>query len=624
VVSLTAAAFTSVSFFAYQSELPNLNFAGHVGHGLADATMQALGYAAYLIPLYLVVVAIVLFRHAADELTVARSAAAVVLLLCAAVLLGVVSPPPALHPVTRAGGWLGGFLASILSQGFGTLGTAVIVGAMALLSFIFATRVSVSGLAGSAARGVSDGVVKLSRRGSESVREVREVVAPRPKPNTKREMPVTAAAPIIVLADVERKSAVAKRKPVRVQEELPFGDERYQMPPTRMLAAPNHADMQIDEDGLRKSSQVLEAKLADFGITGKVVEVRPGPVITTFDIEPAPGVKVNRITSLGDDLAMALRVPGVRILAPVPGKAVVGIEVANPRRDEVVLREMIEADEFSHLPSSLALALGKDTAGQPVAGDLARMPHLMIAGATGSGKSVAINGMIMSILFKASPRDVRFVMIDLKMLELSVYEDIPHLLVPVVTDPKLAVAVLNNIVELMEERYRLMKHRGVRNIDGYNHLIDEERQAGPSGKVIELRELAGDDDDDVVTPSPMPERLPKVVVIVDELADLMMTMGRKVEEPITRLAQKARAAGVHLIVATQRPSVDVITGLIKANFPARTHSRSPRGSIRAPSSIPSEPSACSAEAICSTCRRAAPDCSACTVPWSPSRRSTRW
>jgi S-DNA-T family DNA segregation ATPase FtsK/SpoIIIE len=257
----------------------------------------------------------------------------------------------------------------------------------------------------------------------------------------------------------------------------------------------------------------------------------------------------------------------VRILAPVPGKAVVGIEVANPRREDVVLRELIEAEEFSHSPSSLALALGKDTGGQPVIGDLMRMPHLMIAGATGSGKSVAINGMIMSILFKASPRTVRFVMIDLKMLELSVYEDIPHLLVPVVTDPKQAVAVLNNIVELMEQRYRLMKEHGVRNIDGYNRLIDDEGHS--SGKIIELRELADGDDDEVLTSTPMPERLPKVVVIVDELADLMMTMGRKVEEPITRLAQKARAAGIHLIVATQRPSVDVITGLIKANFPSR-------------------------------------------------------
>jgi DNA segregation ATPase FtsK/SpoIIIE, S-DNA-T family len=571
VVSLTAAAFMFVSFLAYQNDLPNLNFAGRVGHGLADMAVQTLGYAAYLFPLALAVVALVLFRHAADGLSIARSVAAIVLLLCTAVLLGLAAPPPPVRSVTLAGGWLGGFLAALLGQAFGTLGTAVIVGAMALLSFIFVTRLSLSRLAGSAVRGLAGGVKRLTERADTGTisRDPREVVARKARANLKRETPAAETAPLIVLADVERASAPAKRRARTVQEELPFGDERYQTPPTRLLAAPNHADLQIDEEALRKSSQILEAKLADFGIEGKVVEVRPGPVITTFDIEPAPGVKVNRITSLGDDLAMALRVPGVRILAPVPGKAVVGIEVANPRRDEVVLREMIEAEEFAQNPSSLALALGKDTAGQPVIGDLARMPHLMIAGATGSGKSVAINGMIMSILFKAAPRDVRFVMIDLKMLELSMYEDIPHLLVPVVTDPKQAVAVLHNIVELMEERYRLMKQHGVRNIDGYNRLIDEEAQAGPSGKVIELRELAGEDDDDVVTPTPMPDRLPKVVVIIDELADLMMTMGRKVEEPITRLAQKARAAGVHLIVATQRPSVDVITGLIKANFPSR-------------------------------------------------------
>jgi S-DNA-T family DNA segregation ATPase FtsK/SpoIIIE len=568
VVSMTAAAFTLVSFFAYQNELPNLNFAGHVGHGLADVAMQTLGYAAYMVPLYLGVVALLLFRHATDALSLVRAAAAGVLMVCVAVLLGVAAPPPALRPVTRAGGWLGGFLAAVLAQGFGTVGTAVIVGALALLSFIVATRVSLSGLARNAGSAVAGGVARRLRRGSVTILDVRDVVASRPRPNLKREVPASEAAPVIVLADPERKAA--KKRPARVlQEELPFGDERYQVPPTRMLAPPNHGELRIDEEALRKSSQILEGKLADFGIAGKVVEVRPGPVITTFDIEPAPGVKVNRITSLGDDLAMALRVPGVRILAPVPGKAVVGIEVANPRREEVVLREMVEAEEFVHVASSLGLALGKDTAGQPVAADLARMPHLMIAGATGSGKSVAINGMIMSILFKASPRDVRFVMIDLKMLELSVYEDIPHLLVPVVTDPKQAVAVLHNIVELMEERYRLMKKHGVRNIDGYNLLLDQENDSGHSGKVIELRELAGEDDDEVVTATPLPERLPKVVVIVDELADLMMTMGRKVEEPITRLAQKARAAGIHLIVATQRPSVDVITGLIKANFPAR-------------------------------------------------------
>ena len=567
VVSLTAAAFMVVSFFAYQNEFPNLNFAGHVGHGLADVAVQTFGYAAYLVPLYLAIVAVMLFRHASGALSIGRAAAAVLMLLCGAVLLGVAAPPPPARPVTLAGGWMGGFLAALLAQGFGTLGTAVIVGALMLLAFVFATRVSLSGVAARAARNVT----RSRRRADGPAGALVEVGPRKPRANLKRAAPAAPAAPVIVLADVERKQtpAAKPRAPRPVQEELPFGDDRYQVPPTRMLAQPQHEDLHVDEDALRKSSQILEAKLADFGIVGKVVEVRPGPVITTFDIEPAPGVKVNRITSLGDDLAMALRVPGVRILAPVPGKAVVGIEVANPRREDVVLRELIEADEFIHSSSSLPLALGKDTGGQPVIGDLMRMPHLMIAGATGSGKSVAINGMIMSILFRAPPRAVRFVMIDLKMLELSVYEDIPHLLVPVVTDPKQAVAVLNNIVELMEERYRLMKQHGVRNIDGYNRLLDEDGQASATGKIIELRELADEDEDDVVTPARLPERLPKVVVIVDELADLMMTMGRKVEEPITRLAQKARAAGIHLIVATQRPSVDVITGLIKANFPSR-------------------------------------------------------
>jgi len=319
---------------------------------------------------------------------------------------------------------------------------------------------------------------------------------------------------------------------------------------------------------LRKSSEILEAKLANFGIEGKVVAVRPGPVITTFEIEPAPGVKVNRIVTLQDDLAMALRAMGVRILAPVPGKAVVGIEVANAKREPVFLKEILESDLFQQAQSTLTLALGKDSVGNPVVADLARMPHLLLAGATGTGKSVSINAMIMSILYKASPRDVRFVMIDLKMLELSLYEDLPHLLVPVVTDPKKAVVVLANLVELMDERYRLLKEKGVRNIDSYNRFVEheqEERQAG----VIELTEVVSEEGDALPAPAQRHERLPKIVVIIDELADLMMTVGRDVEESITRLAQKARAAGIHLILATQRPSVDVITGLIKANFPAR-------------------------------------------------------
>ncbi|HSQ04116.1 MAG TPA: DNA translocase FtsK, partial [Burkholderiales bacterium] len=351
------------------------------------------------------------------------------------------------------------------------------------------------------------------------------------------------------------------------QEMLPFADAGYQTPSLSLLDTPRHSVTRVDEEALRKSSEILEAKLANFGIEGKVVAVRPGPVITTFEIEPAPGVKVNRIVTLQDDLAMALRALSVRILAPVPGKAVVGIEVANTKREHVYLKEILESEPFAQGQSTLTLALGKDSTGNPVVADLARMPHLLLAGATGTGKSVSINAMIMSILFKSSPRDVRFVMIDLKMLELSLYEDLPHLLVPVVTDPKKAVVVLKHLVREMDERYRVLKDMGVRHIDSYNRLVerdDDDRRAG----VIELTEVVGDEE--------FPEgqrrtheRMPKIVVIVDELADLMMTVGRDVEESITRLAQKARASGIHLILATQRPSVDVITGLIKANFPAR-------------------------------------------------------
>ncbi|MGE0519488.1 MAG: DNA translocase FtsK [Candidatus Binatia bacterium] len=568
IVALAAAGFLLLSFFAYQNDLPDWNIAGRVGYGLADLIVQALGHAAYLLPLTLGLLSVLLFRHAAAAASLPRAAAALVFVLCCAILLGIALPPPPARPVSLSGGWVGGFLAALLAEPFGAGGSFIIVAGVAVLAFVVATRMSLKGLVHTAARNV---LSPLRRPPAPAERT--EPAAPRllraAKANVKREPSSDAAAPIIVLDRPSQPAPAAKRRVV--QAELPFGDDRYQPPPLRLLHAPSSEGGQIDEEALRRSSQILEAKLGDFGIAGKVVEVRPGPVITTFDIEPAPGVKVNRIVSLGDDLAMALRVPGVRILAPVPGKAVVGIEVANPKRDEVVLRELVEADDFQHSSSVLAVALGKDTAGQSVIGDLAKMPHLMIAGATGSGKSVAINAMIMSILYKAPPREVRFVMIDLKMLELSVYEDIPHLLVPVVTDPKQAVYVLNNIVELMEERYRTMKRHGVRNIDGYNRMVDQERAEEPPGKVIELREAVENaaDDEEVVTPAALPERLPKVVVIVDELADLIMTMGRKVEEPITRLAQKARAAGIHLIVATQRPSVDVITGLIKANFPAR-------------------------------------------------------
>jgi DNA segregation ATPase FtsK/SpoIIIE, S-DNA-T family len=341
----------------------------------------------------------------------------------------------------------------------------------------------------------------------------------------------------------------------------------YKLPPLGLLDDPPLEHAKFDEAALQQSAHVLEQKLAGFGVQGQVVEVQPGPVVTMYKVEPGEGVKVSQIVNLADDLSMALRAASVRILAPVPGEAVVGIEVPNRQREKVYLREILEAEEFKLSSSRLAIALGKDIAGRAVSADLATMPHLLIAGATGTGKSVSIHTMVASILFRATPEDVRFILIDPKMLELSVYEGIPHLLVPVVVDPEKAAAALLWATGEMESRYRMMRELGVRNIDGYNHTI------GQSGELVELRrgtlaENPGDDNEWIDTPVKH-RRLAKIVIVIDELADLLLSEGKTVERDITRLAQKARAAGIHLILATQRPSVDVITGLIKANLPAR-------------------------------------------------------
>jgi len=303
----------------------------------------------------------------------------------------------------------------------------------------------------------------------------------------------------------------------------------------------------------------------DYGVEGKVVEVRPGPVITVYEFEPAPGVKVSRIVNLADDLALALSALSIRIVAPIPGKAVVGIEVPNTNRETVFLKEIIDSNNFRGFKSKLSFGLGKDIAGEPFVVDLARMPHLLVAGSTGSGKSVSINAIICSILFKATPEEVRFLMIDPKMLELSDYEGIPHLLLPVVTNPKKAAAALKWLVEEMERRYTVLAEKGVRNIEHYHQRMEKELKE--KGKVYKRKgDVLEGDEEKVLEPM---EKIPYIVVVIDELADLMMISSKEVEEAITRLAQMSRAVGIHLLLATQRPSVDVLTGIIKANFPAR-------------------------------------------------------
>jgi S-DNA-T family DNA segregation ATPase FtsK/SpoIIIE len=320
-----------------------------------------------------------------------------------------------------------------------------------------------------------------------------------------------------------------------------------------------------DEDLIRLSGE-LEEHLANFGVQAKVVDVQPGPVVTRFELHPAPGVKVNQFTNLAKDLARAMSTVSVRVVEVIPGKSVVGLEIPNREREIVALRELIESRHYGNAVSALTLALGKDIGGAPVTADLGRMPHLLVAGTTGSGKSVAINVMILSMLYKATVEQIRFIMIDPKMLELSVYEGIPHLLAPVVTDMKEAANALRWCVAEMERRYKLMSTLGVRNIAGFNRKVAEAAERGrPIPDPSATATQAEDDDAEVAYLEP----LPAIVVIVDELADLMMVVGKKVEELIARLAQKARAAGLHMILATQRPSVDVITGLIKANIPTR-------------------------------------------------------
>jgi S-DNA-T family DNA segregation ATPase FtsK/SpoIIIE len=422
----------------------------------------------------------------------------------------------------------------------------------------------------------------------------------------------------------------APPKPTRHKEQDQFefvgGRTQFTLPPLGVLDFDRPERSALDKEAFFSTAEKLRAKLADFGIVGEVVEIRPGPVVTMYEFLPGPGIKVSKIAALADDLAMAMEAMRVRIVAPIPGKGVVGIEVPNRDRETVYLKEIVEQDVFQRSSSKLTMALGKDIEGMPYVLDLAKAPHVLAAGTTGSGKSVAVNSMVMSILLKATPEEVRFIMVDPKMLELSVYEGIPHLLLPVVTDPKKAALALRWAVEEMERRYQLLSEVGVRNIAGYNKLVEsakgdarlllEKKRETPKPKksasllVVDVGEneseeqaLARAKEEALGVPSPLAaaedprtqleaesegaeaekatddiaaeekpkelKKLPYLVVIIDELADLMMVASREVETSIARLAQMARAAGIHLLVATQRPSTDVVTGVIKANFPTR-------------------------------------------------------
>lgn len=371
----------------------------------------------------------------------------------------------------------------------------------------------------------------------------------------------------------QRKPATVKRPPTARQSRLALdgGDGTFELPPLDILARPEASKhgRDISQDVLQKNAAMLENVLADFGIQGQVTHVSPGPVVTLYELEPAPGIRAARVIALADDIARSMSVRSVRV-AVVPGRNVIGIEMPNQKRETVLMRELLESDAYVNAQQALPLILGKDIAGLPIIADLARMPHLLVAGTTGSGKSVSINTMILSLLYRLPPERCRFIMVDPKMLELSVYEGIPHLLAPVVTEPKKAIVALKWTVREMEERYRAMSKLGVRNIDGYNLRL---KQARERNEELTRQVQTGFDPE---TGKPVFEEqpldltdLPYIVVIVDEMADLMLVAGKDIEITVQRLAQMARAAGIHIVMATQRPSVDVITGTIKANFPTR-------------------------------------------------------
>jgi DNA segregation ATPase FtsK/SpoIIIE, S-DNA-T family len=561
------------SFNAPSGAIETYNWGGFVGAYLADLLLQGLGLSSYLLPVFFCVVAFQMFRANYQGIPYRKIVGGVLLVISIAVILCLFIES---ENAREAGGIIGGFLKeSLLVPLFGRISATLISLFALLLSLMLLTQNSLLDILNSAKKQLSELKKSLIPVVVSGLRELKEKKEKRRGENTKKERRDYVAPSIVVKEEFTEEPAkkLLKKSIPPEQFKLPEISEGYKLPPPELLDPPKGADLKVDTETLHANSLILQKKLSDLGVEGEVVAVRPGPVITMYEFKPAAGVKVRRIVTLADDLAMALRAVSVRILAPIPGESVVGIEIPNPRRAIVCLREVIESEGYQNADSKLTLALGKDIGGAPFTTDLARMPHLLVAGATGTGKSVSINAMIVSILFKSTPQDVQFIMVDPKMLELTIYEDIPHLLVPVVTDPKKAAAALFWAMDEMDRRYRLMRDKGARNIDSYNRAL--EKESATKRSVIKLTETEPDSEPSELggnldKESPLVhERLPRIVIIIDELADLMMSVGRDIEEYITRLAQKARAAGIHLILATQRPSVDVITGLIKANFPAR-------------------------------------------------------
>ncbi len=576
-----------VWFFSTGTHDVPANFAGRVGAFLGELSFQLLGYASYLLPAVVAVAGWHYFWCTKIDAAYTKMIGAVMLLACGSAFLGLTLGRVDFGPRPfRAGGYLGEWLGGVMADYLSRTGSLIVILALIVAAVIISTQVSFGRLFSAmfaviqsqGAQGAE--AFRLWREERRKAQQRREVLvkygrqdraepAKADKKTAKlvRPEPLAAARAAAHGLDDEPVTATLRAPPVvkkamtrtPIAPSLPLPEpernvERrlgsYTLPPVSLLDAAK-AERKIDERELMESARLLEEKCREFSVEGSVVQIHPGPVVTTFEFKPDAGVKYSKVTGLSDDLCLAMQAESV-LIDRIPGKATVGIQIPNPNREAISLRELLESETYTRSTSKLTFALGKTIHGEPFMADLATMPHLLIAGSTGSGKSVGLNAILTSILYRATPDDVRMIMVDPKRLELGMYEDIPHLMTPVVVEPKKAANALRWAVREMEERYKTLAAYGVRNIEQFNRNV---RAVLESGEVPEEGK---------------PNRpLPFIVVVVDELADLMMVAGNEVEESICRLAQMARAVGIHLILATQRPSVDVITGLIKANLPAR-------------------------------------------------------
>jgi S-DNA-T family DNA segregation ATPase FtsK/SpoIIIE len=560
---------------------PARNWIGPIGAYSADMIFQVFGYAAFLLPMGIFALGVRWFRSQPLDSPIGKLIGYALLVITLPALLTLWSVPN-VRGAIPPGGLAGTVMAHGLRLALNTVGANVVALALFLAALTMTTRFSFI-----ATHGMIQGPMKKLapldmlrarwaawHKGREQDRQrkrLEQIKVSGRQPVTQNTLGGKERKPLPVEVEAESDKEPEPlfeekvgRAPVLVFHEEPpaskkkaaepkiaKGTTNFRLPSTGLLRMAERSE-KIEEDELKECARAIEQKCKEFDVSGHVTQINPGPVVTTYEFKPEAGIKYSRITGLSDDLCLALRAESI-LIERIPGKSTIGIEVPNPRRETITLRESIESAEFVNSASRLTLALGKDLIGRNRVSDLAQMPHLLIAGSTGTGKSVFINSVLMSILYKATPDEVKLVMVDPKRLELNLYEDIPHLLAPVVTDPKVAANVLRNAIREMERRLKLLAQRSVRNIDQYNRTFAK-------GQPLSLFENAEDEEH---------KPLPYIIIVIDELADLMMVDTNGVEESITRLAQMARAVGIHLILATQRPSVDVITGLIKANFPAR-------------------------------------------------------